>query len=88
MCGSPGGDDQCLAGAATTGERGALLRGGFFFVASCAGPLSVVGVSGPSVSGGTFGFRCARSSRFCWAFGPLRLGVARMGGRLCARPSA
>ncbi len=56
---SPTGDLQCLAGAATTGEPGALLRGGRFLGAG-AGPLSVVGVSEPSSSESVTGFRCAR----------------------------
>ena len=59
---SPTDDDQCLAGAATTGEPGALLRGGGFrvFYATNAGPLAVDGSGGPSVAGGSIGFRCAR----------------------------
>ena len=57
---SPTGDIQCLAGAATTGEPGALLRGGFFGNGSFAGPLEVVGLDGPSVASGDIGFRCAR----------------------------
>ena len=57
---SPTGDDQCLAGAAATGEPGALLRGGSFFSGALAGPLAVLGtnpVSGPNIA---IGFRCAR----------------------------
>jgi hypothetical protein len=58
---SPTADDQCLGGAATTGEPGALLRGGsFFFSGTFAGPLSVVGGFEPSFADGDFGFRCAR----------------------------
>ena len=58
---SPTGDYQCLAGAATTGEPGALLRGGdFYFLGSFAGPLAVGGIVGPSGSDGGIGFRCAR----------------------------
>jgi hypothetical protein len=57
---SPTADWQCLAGAATTGEPGALLRGGFFNDGPLAGPLSVVGVSEPSNWSSAFGFRCAR----------------------------
>jgi formylglycine-generating enzyme required for sulfatase activity len=58
---SPTGDAQCLAGAATTGEPGALLRGGFAFSAGApAGPLTVEGRNGPSVSSPDIGFRCAR----------------------------
>jgi hypothetical protein len=56
---SPTGDDQCLAGAATTGEPGALLRGGFFGLGTIAGPLAVLGFA-PSNASQTFGFRCAR----------------------------
>ena len=57
---SPTGDDQCLAGAATTGEPGALLRGGFFADGTFAGPLTVVALDGPSHSDFGIGFRCAR----------------------------
>jgi formylglycine-generating enzyme required for sulfatase activity len=57
---SPTGDLQCLAGAATTGEPGALLRGGDCSDGAFAGPLGVVGVSEPSSPGLLFGFRCAR----------------------------
>ncbi len=57
---SPTGDDQCLAGAAATGEPAALLRGGSYIGGSLAGPLAVLGtnpLSGPNV---IVGFRCAR----------------------------
>ena len=57
---SPTGDYQCLAGAATTGEPSALLRGGNFIDGPAAGPLAVVGGVGPSVSDFRFGFRCTR----------------------------
>jgi formylglycine-generating enzyme required for sulfatase activity len=58
---SPTADQQCLAGAETTGEPGALLRGGTFFVPSTlAGPLAVFGTVGPSFAVGSVGFRCAR----------------------------
>ncbi len=58
---SPTGDYQCLAGAATTGEPGALVRGGSFFgYSTSAGPLVVVGYDPPSYSDGLIGFRCAR----------------------------
>jgi formylglycine-generating enzyme required for sulfatase activity len=60
---SPTGDEQCLEGAATTGEPGALLRGGYFgFVGieALAGPLSVWARYGPSTTGSGIGFRCAR----------------------------
>jgi formylglycine-generating enzyme required for sulfatase activity len=61
-CGSwsGSGDDQCLAGAATTGEPGALLRGGDFFIGASAGPLTVNGFNEPSGSFSSVGFRCAR----------------------------
>jgi len=62
---SPTGDDQCLAGAATTGEPGALRRGGDlfgpdFFVGTFSGPLTVDGRLGPSGASDGTGFRCAR----------------------------
>jgi formylglycine-generating enzyme required for sulfatase activity len=60
---SPTDDWQCLAGAATTGEPGALLRGGGFVVAIAdviAGPLAVNGESAPSFAHRSVGFRCAR----------------------------
>jgi len=52
-------DSQCLAGAATTGEPGALLRGGYFGHGSRAGPLAV-DVFVPSFEYDFVGFRCAR----------------------------
>jgi formylglycine-generating enzyme required for sulfatase activity len=57
---SPTDDDQCLAGAATTAEPGALRRGGSFFGGPSAGPLTVVGSGLPSLADGGIGFRCAR----------------------------
>ena len=57
---SPTDDDQCIAGAAATGEPGALLRGGSFVSGALAGPLAVLGTNPPSGSNGTVGFRCAR----------------------------
>jgi formylglycine-generating enzyme required for sulfatase activity len=57
---SPTGDDQCVAGAATTGEPGALLRGGSFVSGELAGPLAVLGSNPPTGSNGTVGFRCVR----------------------------
>jgi hypothetical protein len=57
---SPTGDEQCLAGAATTGEPGALLRGGHFGGGTNAGPLAVYAFIEPSVAIVDFGFRCAR----------------------------
>jgi len=55
-----GGNDQCFAGAATTGEPGALVRGGrsFMFTPTTAGPLAVDGASSPLEWGA--GFRCDR----------------------------
>jgi len=59
---SPTGDFQCLAGAGTTGEPGALLRGGDFRLdfSTFAGPLAVHGGVEPSFRGSRVGFRCAR----------------------------
>ena len=57
---SPTVDYQCLAGAATTGEPGALLRGGSFVSGSGAGPLTVDGGNEPSNASINIGFRCAR----------------------------
>ena len=61
-CGSWSGssDQQCLGGAATTGEPGALIRGGYFGSGSFAGPFTVYGSYSPSFSVASFGFRCAR----------------------------
>ena len=56
---SPTADFQCLVGAATTGEPGALLRGGDFLSGGYAGPLMVSDLQ-PSFSDPTVGFRCAR----------------------------
>jgi hypothetical protein len=57
---SPTGDDQCISGAATTGEPGALLRGGSFNFGTNDGPLAVDGSEEPSDSLDCIGFRCAR----------------------------
>jgi formylglycine-generating enzyme required for sulfatase activity len=64
---SPTGDAQCLAGAATTGEPGALQRGGGFSgsgvgygAGTLAGPLTVSGGVFPSGVSYNMGFRCAR----------------------------
>jgi hypothetical protein len=57
---SPTGDNQCLAGAATTGEPGALLRDSNFVSGASAGPLSVDGGTAPSETSLDIGFRCAR----------------------------
>ena len=63
-CGSWGAfsdDSQCLAGAASTGGPGALLRGGAFNGGTVAGIFSVVGFFSPSPTGGDgSGFRAAR----------------------------
>lgn len=60
-------DDMCVAGASDADPGvgveagpGALLRGGFFFLAEGSGPLSVIGTVSPIRSQGFFGFRCAR----------------------------
>jgi hypothetical protein len=62
ICGtwSSSRDEQCLTGAATTGEPGALRRGGNFLDGSTAGPLAIVGASPPSEGRIVYGFRCAR----------------------------
>ncbi len=57
---SPTGDDQCLAGAAGTGEPGALLRGGNYVSGALAGPLAILASNPPSGVNITIGFRCAR----------------------------
>ena len=57
---SPTGDYQCLAGAATTGEPGALIRGGNFHDGVFAGPLAVIGTYQLSSAIDGIGFRCAR----------------------------
>jgi formylglycine-generating enzyme required for sulfatase activity len=58
---SPTGDDQCLLGADTAGDPGALLRGdNFTGDGTRAGPLTVAGYAGPSYSLHSIGFRCAR----------------------------
>jgi formylglycine-generating enzyme required for sulfatase activity len=57
---SPTGDDQCLAGAETTGEPAALVRGGSFINGSLAGPLAVLGSVPPSLPSISIGFRCTR----------------------------
>lgn len=65
-CGSwsPGasstGDDQCLAGAAPTGEPGALLRGGSYASGPAAGPVAILASNPPSGSNTLIGFRCIR----------------------------
>jgi formylglycine-generating enzyme required for sulfatase activity len=56
----PTDDDQCLAGAATTGEPGALLRGGSYYHQTGAGPLALQASNVPSLGGEEFGFRCVR----------------------------
>lgn len=57
---SPTGDEQCLAGAGTGTQPGAILRGGNFFGAASAGPLAIRASSGPSSASYIMGFRCAR----------------------------
>lgn len=60
---SPTGDHQCYTGAATSGEPGALLRGGSFGfgfgAGASAGPLAVLPRT-PSIPDIVIGFRCAR----------------------------
>ena len=56
----PGGDAQCLAGAATTGEPGALMRGGDFGNGASAGVFAVSGTIELSIASSAIGFRCAR----------------------------
>jgi hypothetical protein len=60
---SPFPTAQCLAGAATTGEPGAVLRGGSFssvLYGFNANPLAISADSPPSAWGDQAGFRCAR----------------------------
>lgn len=58
---SPTDDEQCLGGAAVTGEPGALMRGGAFGgLERQAGPFTVNAGSGPSAAFINIGFRCAR----------------------------
>jgi len=57
---SPTGDYQGLVGAATSGEPGALLRGGNFTNGPSAGPFDIDGSGSPSLSAIFIGFRCAR----------------------------
>lgn len=57
---SPTGDHQCVGGAATTGEPGALLRGSFYNADTGAGPLAIDSRAAPSAASGSLGFRCAR----------------------------
>ena len=52
-------DTQCISGAMTTGEPGALVRGGSNLSATAAGPLAV-NVLPPSSHLIITGFRCAR----------------------------
>ncbi|MGH8645240.1 MAG: SUMF1/EgtB/PvdO family nonheme iron enzyme [Gammaproteobacteria bacterium] len=53
-------DDQCLAGAATDGVPGALVRGGVFSSGSFAGVFNLNGNQEPNSAGGHIGFRAAR----------------------------
>lgn len=55
-----GDDVQCLAGAATIGAPGAVIRGGSRFVVSDAGPFVVSAHDAPSGSSSLIGFREAR----------------------------
>jgi hypothetical protein len=56
----PVADFQCLAGAATTGPPGALLRGGHFDSAGGAGVFAVTGLNSPTLAQDNVGFRAAR----------------------------
>jgi formylglycine-generating enzyme required for sulfatase activity len=56
----PTADFQCLAGAATNEEPGALRRGGSFIGEAEAGPFAVEGGNGPSSADDIGGVRCAR----------------------------
>jgi formylglycine-generating enzyme required for sulfatase activity len=58
--GSFSDDLQCLAGAATTGAPGALIRGGFFLNGTLDGVFAVSGNFAPSDALDSFGFRAAR----------------------------
>jgi hypothetical protein len=84
---SPTGDYQCLAGAATTGEPGALVRGGGFVPGTLASPLAVDGSVVPSHS---LYRRLPVRALVAFLLGIWAFAVwaPRMGGRLCARPSA
>ena len=59
---SPTHDEQCLVGAATTGEPGVLVRGGgcYNFAVTDPGPLAVNATTAPSDVSFANGFRCAR----------------------------
>ena len=52
-------DDQCIAGALSSGGPAALLRGGQFDYGGASGPLAIFGVEA-SAATVAFGFRCAR----------------------------
>ena len=53
-------DSQCLAGAATDGLPGTLLRGGDFNGIGEAGVYAVTGLNPPTLAQGNVGFRAAR----------------------------
>jgi len=57
---SPTNDSQCLAGALTTGQPGAIIRGGYFGNGSVAGPFTIFGSVEPAVASNNTGLRCAR----------------------------
>jgi hypothetical protein len=57
---SPTGDAQCLAGANTMGQPGALLRGGALEGGPADGPLAVNESVAPLGASSDVGFRCAR----------------------------
>jgi len=53
-------DHQCFLGAATSGEPGALFRGGAFGNGTDAGVFAVDGFDPPSHTSSSLGFRCGR----------------------------
>ncbi len=53
-------DDQCLVGAATAGEPGAMIRGGGSESGAAAGPRAILGFIEPTRVAGGIGFRGAR----------------------------
>jgi hypothetical protein len=69
-CGSWSGssDEQCLAGAATTGEPGALVRGGLFSDGSSAGPFAVGGSGPPSSATSASAAPASQSYLAIWPF--------------------
>ena len=72
------GDYQCLGGAATTGEPGALIRGGDWGSGAFAGVFAVYGSNQPSLSASSSGSGARASRRAIWEFGNLILGFPRV----------